>query len=283
MTYPIPTKLRGFTLIELLVVIAIIAILAAILFPVFAQAREKARQTTCLSNEKQMGLAYMQYVGDYDEKYIFSHWIYSAGNGWAGRLYPYVKSKAVYVCPDDNVLSASRPYKLSYATNQLIASDTYGWTWVTNSDGTMSGTDTAIMSKLDSPANTVLIYECYGLLGGTPVTEPQKSWKSWSSLNTADVTNPNEVSSAGGNGTSGAYQAPVAADRHGQYNVANGVLVGRSNFILADGHVKFLQASPENGGAAGVVSVGFQNTVLGYACVPTQKLAGTQYVATFCR
>src|SRR5580698_9079634 len=60
-------RLNGFTLIELLVVIAIIAILAAILFPVFAQAREKARQTTCASDEKQMGLALIQYVQDYDE------------------------------------------------------------------------------------------------------------------------------------------------------------------------------------------------------------------------
>src|SRR5689334_4870314 len=64
-----PSKNKGFTLIELLVVIAIIAILAAILFPVFAQAREKARQTSCLSNEKQLGTAFLMYVQDYDETF----------------------------------------------------------------------------------------------------------------------------------------------------------------------------------------------------------------------
>jgi prepilin-type N-terminal cleavage/methylation domain-containing protein len=60
---------RGFTLIELLVVIAIIAILAAILFPVFAQAREAARKTACLSNTRQLGMAFVQYVNDYDEQF----------------------------------------------------------------------------------------------------------------------------------------------------------------------------------------------------------------------
>src|SRR5437868_10438570 len=98
---------RGFTLIELLVVIAIIAILAAILFPVFAQAREKARQTTCLSNEKQMGLALMQYVQDYDEHFPFDHWNDGIGNdvNWYGAIRPYTKSGTVqgtggmWTCP----------------------------------------------------------------------------------------------------------------------------------------------------------------------------------------
>src|ERR671916_3232132 len=75
------TKRNGFTLIELLVVIAIIAILAAILFPVFAQAREKARQASCLSNVKQIGLAAMMYVQDYDETY-------PGGPGVASLYYP---------------------------------------------------------------------------------------------------------------------------------------------------------------------------------------------------
>src|ERR1700716_4263053 len=84
---------KGFTLIELLVVIAIIAILAAILFPVFAQAREKARQSTCLSNLKQIGLAIMTYAQDYDETLVMANYPDGPNNIlWMGLLDPYVKS-----------------------------------------------------------------------------------------------------------------------------------------------------------------------------------------------
>ncbi|HAZ64318.1 MAG TPA: hypothetical protein DCZ72_12015 [Armatimonadetes bacterium] len=84
---------RGFTLIELLVVIAIIAILAAILFPVFAKAREKARQTSCLSNMKQQGLAFMQYMQDYDGMVVYNWW------EWHVDLEPYIKSGQIFACP----------------------------------------------------------------------------------------------------------------------------------------------------------------------------------------
>src|SRR5438046_2456002 len=98
------TRPRGipaaFTLIELLIVIAIITILAGILFPVFASAREKARQTTCLSNERQVGLALLQYAQDYDERMPSGN-ITDRGRGWAGQSYPLVKSVAVFRCPDD--------------------------------------------------------------------------------------------------------------------------------------------------------------------------------------
>jgi prepilin-type N-terminal cleavage/methylation domain-containing protein len=113
---------RGFTLIELLVVIAIIAILAAILFPVFARAREQARKTTCMSNMKQITLSMMQYTQDYDERYpanrpncshgdngTFPYWNQDGINGiddfhmqaqWFAELVqPYVKSRQIFRCP----------------------------------------------------------------------------------------------------------------------------------------------------------------------------------------
>src|SRR5690242_16371830 len=104
---------RAFTLIELLVVIAIIAILAAILFPVFARARENARRASCQSNLKQIGLGIMQYTQDYDEHYMGSS---RSCNGtadcgttstttslWMYDLQPYIKSVQVFVCPSDSV------------------------------------------------------------------------------------------------------------------------------------------------------------------------------------
>src|SRR5438105_4271109 len=103
-----PMRKRGFTLIELLVVIAIIAILAAILFPVFAQAREAARKASCLSNLKQIGTGWMMYVQDYDEQTPMSAWTTEGkGDGWRAipfwRIQPYVKSEQVMLCPSDAI------------------------------------------------------------------------------------------------------------------------------------------------------------------------------------
>lgn len=100
---------RGFTLIELLVVIAIIAILAAILFPVFARAREKARQTSCLSNMKQIALAQLMYVQDYDERTVRWSGYWDAGeynppqfSYWYAYIIPYTKNQQIFLCPSAN-------------------------------------------------------------------------------------------------------------------------------------------------------------------------------------
>lgn len=92
---------RGFTLIELLVVIAIIAILAAILFPVFAQAREKARQTACLSNQKQLATATLMYTQDYDETFPMSAYLELPNRVTSvyGAVAPYMKNIQIFVCP----------------------------------------------------------------------------------------------------------------------------------------------------------------------------------------
>ena len=168
---------RGFTLIELLVVIAIIAILAAILFPVFARAREKARQSSCLSNIKQIGVATMMYAQDYDETYPIDwyrsqsadtcHGMCSMTQYTLDALNAYVKNSQIWVCPDDpgrnpwsTALTPSQGnHRISYwcmlqsyrtmgaidrpAEVHLYFDNVTGWANWTTTHGT--GPDTAIM------------------------------------------------------------------------------------------------------------------------------------------
>jgi prepilin-type N-terminal cleavage/methylation domain-containing protein/prepilin-type processing-associated H-X9-DG protein len=130
------SRSRGFTLIELLVVIAIIAILAAILFPVFAQAREKARQTACLSNVKQIGLGISMYTQDYDEVLPlqngdYQNFLVTADNqpNWPKLVLPYTKNSQIFQCPSSfiapstalNATTAQWP-KNSYQGNGVVLS-----------------------------------------------------------------------------------------------------------------------------------------------------------------
>ena len=139
---------RAFTLIELLVVIAIIAILASILFPVFARARENARRASCMSNLKQIGLGIMMYVQDYDEKYPPSN-ITNEGTGyfWWQLLDPYTKSTQLEFCP--SATSQSAPTSLNYGANMLIMRD-----------GRYFDTLPAVsMAAVAAPATTYLIMD----------------------------------------------------------------------------------------------------------------------------
>ncbi len=193
---------RGFTLIELLVVIAIIAILAAILFPVFAQARAKARQAACLSNMRQIGLAVRSYTDDYDGMIPPTEIIIGTGPGskvaaWPSLIYPYVKSQDVFLCPSgESALThvsigktsgggdvgrnwcgavrgtdgSSSEYafvrKLSYGRNLIPTDDwtTAGWNNVGKS-GFVSGTGTSSSvneAAVEDPAGTIHIMDAWG-------------------------------------------------------------------------------------------------------------------------
>lgn len=161
---------RGFTLIELLVVIAIIAILAAILFPVFARARENARRASCQSNAKQLLLAITQYTQDYDEKYMpiltFNPVIY-----WQKNLQPYVKSTQLFNCPS----STNAPYTdlntvtSHYGLNSYIFDSAFG----------IFGFSIASIEK---PSETLLMADSFGLPGVAPegyVTTPSYNTSQW--------------------------------------------------------------------------------------------------------
>ncbi|MCC7494355.1 MAG: DUF1559 domain-containing protein [Fimbriimonadaceae bacterium] len=134
---------RGFTLIELLVVIAIIAILAAILFPVFAKAREKARQSSCASNLKQIAIALTQYTQDYDET-MHLHRNPTSTYGWMDMVTPYIKNGQVFVCPSTN----RGLVRVGVATN---VGTHYGWNW------RELGADTwaRSLAQITQPANTL--------------------------------------------------------------------------------------------------------------------------------
>ena len=112
---------RGFTLIELLVVIAIIAILAAILFPVFARAREKARQTSCLSNLKQLALGGLMYAQDYDERWHLYRTYVTGSDMWPYNIEPYLKNTQILRCPSRATQTWGYGVNYNHGCNQLIA------------------------------------------------------------------------------------------------------------------------------------------------------------------
>jgi prepilin-type N-terminal cleavage/methylation domain-containing protein/prepilin-type processing-associated H-X9-DG protein len=152
---------KGFTLIELLVVIAIIAILAAILFPVFARARENARRASCQSNLKQIGLGIMQYTQDYDEKMpeCTANQTSTTMTLW-DRIDPYTKSAQIYKCPSD---TATHAYGgLSSSGAATVWDPSYGYNYVylmVGSDGDNSGVS---LAAIQSISQTVMMTDADG-------------------------------------------------------------------------------------------------------------------------
>jgi len=216
------TRHSAFTLIELLVVIAIIAILAAILFPVFAKAREKARQTACLSNEKQIALGILQYNQDYDESYPIS--VAStvqppvAGDnvGWADIIQPYIKNIGVYQCPSEPAPAVTVPYTAGYSDYYMNKNAGDG---AQNVPGTYN------------PVLTILIGEG-GSTTGTPLANATARFRTNGCNGAGDNTNLDRTQPV-----CGAAGVATNLGGGGQRHI-NG-----ANFAFADGHAKWIPAA----------------------------------------
>lgn len=230
----------GFTLIELLVVIAIISILAAILFPVFARARENARRTSCLSNQKQLGLGMIQYAQDFDEKYPTINNLNNGAQGhysWDIVIFPYVKSNQVYQCP-----SVSDKNTRAYSMNWWVSGNATGWA-LTN--------PTATLATISRAANTVLLLE-QSNINEVPTTSSCYSLPSTYCYNIRGFTIMSFVH--GGTSTTLPYGAYNGISRKGPPPAPSGGTVEYTgagagihindtfNVLYADGHAKNVKA-----------------------------------------
>ncbi|MCW3058642.1 MAG: prepilin-type N-terminal cleavage/methylation domain [Capsulimonas sp.] len=232
-----PRIRAGFTLIELLVVIAIIAILAAILFPVFAKAREKARQISCTSNQKQLGLAIIQYVQDYDETYPMVNLDTVAGQvGWANLIQPYVKSVAAYHCPDfpgaqDTSLDLAA-YSVTFNYNSMLGYVDYGRmsAWDISDSGQP-------LSAVSNPSSTVQLMEAYPYNASS--MRPYGAGHDCSGLIVPQHSTAPCDDQAMNYSPSG----------FGNYNGAVQVHTGGGNYAFADGHVKWFRPEKLYGGS----------------------------------
>jgi prepilin-type N-terminal cleavage/methylation domain-containing protein/prepilin-type processing-associated H-X9-DG protein len=261
----------GFSLIELLVVIAIIALISAILFPVFSQARAKARQATCVSNLKQLASGFQMYQQDFDDCYPYWNWNYSSIQGsrdanrlntlWFNTIFPYVKNAQVFQCPD--------------ALDTRTLRETAVWDWTTSADFDKAGiiaplADQAVnygMSEtlstgrvckvdgpcydggLDRPADSLLVADCLqgltdDLLGRPKRDDPADPWHNVIVSRVAFANGPTDCYTRPDDGSCGARQRGSISSFGAKtelYDRQTRHALG-SNLCFADGHARWMRA-----------------------------------------
>ena len=233
-----PKTRSAFTLIELLVVIAIIAILAAILFPVFARARENARRSSCTSNLKQIGIGILQYVQDYDETYPQVAHGGPPYFGWVQIINPYIKSYQVFQCPSESTsgVTPTDAYNPGGSAGNSDATDYFISGLIANPPG--GGFTGAKLARLQTPS--------IGIMSGDqnptiPIEGSRFKGQQRYAL-TANYTNDT--------GEDGAYcYGIIGGSADGRYGCQDLNTVDRdgaakrhldgANYLFADGHVKF--------------------------------------------
>jgi len=236
------TRRKGFTLIELLVVIAVISILAAILFPVFARARENARRASCMSNLKQMALGLMMYTQDYDETYPHSqfgntslppdgYFWYTNTWYWPQMIYPYTHNSEIFFCPSSawtprNSAGQPTPYRNNYGANELILRNWAAYPYTK-------------LSNVSSPATTYLVMDL-GTIAMAPVKYVDPHVGTLHGVTAPANTQyylPGTAALVGGTD-------PFATGSNTQNDsdYIGGRHFGGVNVAFADGHVKWLQS-----------------------------------------
>jgi prepilin-type N-terminal cleavage/methylation domain-containing protein/prepilin-type processing-associated H-X9-DG protein len=206
----------GFSLIELMIVLSIITILAGLILPTVVAARERARQTTCLSNERQLGVGILLYGQDYDES-LPPGTVKNDGKGWAGQVFPYLRNANILICPDDDQKGDDYDEGLetiSYAQN--------------------CNTSGATLAKLNAPASTVLLFEVND--AGTDPTRPEWLSPTGRGLPTDNCPLCGKPFGADyyATGNIGQVSPPLSTTKRPYHDPT-------SNFLAADGHVKALR------------------------------------------
>lgn len=290
-------KYNAFTLIEILVVIAIIALLAAILFPVFSRARENARRANCQSNLKQLGLAMHQYSQDYDERLPFGLDPASSfgwGTGWAGQIYPYVKDVQVYRCSSDIYKAPANSSAISYGYNTAIPNAQLSTSCPPSGGGSGPCGALGILSVFSQPPKTIMLFEvtevasttAYLTAGdesnnGTLIYSSNTACRGSASGNGKDSRLAVYAGSLGGSssrlsdgtystgclkGGASNFTCSVVVNANGNFDSTTGRHLEGANYLLADGHVKWYRGD--------VVSPGYRAASESAAQTSTQA-AGT--------